>query len=188
MKRFNNAFLLFLVFILITGCASEPHEKNLDSRAFTQHFDAQRSCRAYIDLLVMPAAQSLSVKRTPEEMRIWLNEHSEISFSDIAAQVQDATKGQGELDPKRESDQVKVAKQLYEVLRRRPDFQFSSCGSDVRDFVMESLYFGLGGEDSPVAFELRRRGIEDGWEQRWVLLVSLMAGALVKEEAKTSEQ
>jgi len=85
---------------------------------------------------------------------------------------------QGVLDPQRQSDQLKVAKQLFEVLSERPDFEASSCGSDVREFVMESLYIGIGGEDAPVSNELRQRGIEGGWEQRWVLLTSLMAGVI----------
>ena len=43
---------------------------------------------------------------------------------------------------------------------------------------MESIYLGLGGENSLVANYLQERGIDGGWEQRWVLLTWLMAGHL----------
>lgn len=179
MRTFYHLSLFVLLASSMAGCASESQIRELDPHAFSQHFAAQRACKVYVDSLVMPAAEKLSAKRTPEEMRVWLSEHPDNAFSELVTRVQDDTVAQGALDPRRESDQLAVTMRLFEVLRGRPDFEASSCGSDVREFVMESLYLGLGGEDAPVAAELRQRGIEDSWEQRWVLLASLMAGVLV---------
>lgn len=145
----------------MAGCVSEPPTRELDAEAFSGHFAAQRTCKAYIDSLVVPAARKLSTERSPEEIRTWLRDHRGGAFSELVEQVQRKTAALGTLDPRRESDQIKVAGQLFDVLSERPDFPASSCGTDVREFVMESLYLGLGGEDAPVATELRRRGIKD---------------------------
>lgn len=178
MKTICNLSLLMLLASSMAGCASESQIRELDPDAFSRHFSAQRACMAYIDSLVAPIAEKLSAKRTPEEMRAWLHEHQDNAFSELVARVQRDTVAQGALDPRRQSDQIKVTMRLFEVLRERPDFQASSCGSDVREFVMESLYLGIGGERAPVVNELRQRGIEGSWEQRWVLLTSLMAGVV----------
>jgi len=179
MRTMRYLSLLMLLANSMAGCASESQIRELDPGAFSGHFSAQRTCRAYVDSLVAPAAKKISAKRTPEEMRVWLHEHQDDdALAELVARVQRDTAIHGALDPRRESDQLKVTMRLFEVLRQRPDFEASSCGSDVREFVMESLYLGIGGEDSPVADELRQRGIEGNWEQRWVLLTSLMAGVV----------
>ena len=179
MKTMRYVFLLTLLASSMTGCARESQIRELDPEAFSGHFTAQRACKAYIGSLVAPTAEKLSVMRTPEEMRAWLHEHQdEDAFSELVVRVQSETILLGVLDPRRESDQLKVTMRLFDALKERPDFESSSCGSDVREFVMESLYLGVGGEDAPVADELRQRGIEGSWEQRWVLLTSLMAGVV----------
>lgn len=179
MRTMRYLSLIMLLASSMAGCASEHQVRELDADAFSGHFSAQRACKAYIDSLVAPAAEKLSEKRTPEQMRAWLHEHrDEDAFSELVARVQNDTVALGALDPRRESDQLKVTMRLSEALRERPDFEASSCGSDVREFVMESLYLGVGGEDAPVADELRQRGIDGSWDQRWVLLTSLMAGVV----------
>ena len=162
----------------MSGCASEAPIGQIDADAFSKHFAAQRACKKYVAALVGPAAEALSAKKTLGEMRAWLREHSDDEFSKLATRVQALTAVQGSLDPQSKIDQRKVVMLIFKVLSERTDFEGSSCGPDVREFVAESLYLGLGGETSEVAAELHRRGVEGGWEQRWVLLTSLMAGAL----------
>ena len=179
MRMMRALFLLVLLASSMAGCASENQIREIDPDAFSGHFSAQRTCKVYIDSLVAATAEKLAMKRTSEEMRAWLHDHQDDdAFAKLVARVQRDTVVHGALDPRRESDQLKVAMRLFEVLRERPDFEESSCGSDVREFVMESLYLGIGGEDAPVADELRQRGIEGSWEQRWVLFTSLMAGVV----------
>lgn len=178
MRARRRLGLRMLLACSMTGCASDHQVHELDPDEFSMHFSSQRSCKKYIDTIVIPTAQKISAKETREEMRAWLHNHPDDAFSELVARVQSDTLAHGALNPRRESDQMRVSMQLYEALRERPGFEASLCGPDVREFVMESLYMGVGGESAPVVAELRRRGIEDSWEQRWVLLTSLMAGDL----------
>lgn len=179
MKLVRYIFPLMLITMSMAGCASDSRVREIKHDAFSKHFRDQGKCKAYIDSLAAPAADKISAKRSPEEMRVWFREHQdEDAFSRLVIAVQRATEVHGELHPRRESDQLKVTMELFEVLKSRPDFELSSCGAGVREFVMESLYLGLGGESSPVVDELRQRGVESSWEQRWVLLTLLMAGAV----------
>lgn len=92
--------------------------------------------------------------------------------------MQKSTLPLGGLDPRLESSQLKVVSHLSEVMRECLNFDKSECGPSVHEAVMESIYLGLGGENSLVANYLQERGIDGGWEQRWVLLTWLMAGHL----------
>jgi hypothetical protein len=178
MRATRYSFTLILLAISMFGCAGELEVRELDPNAFSRHFVAQQACMSYVDSLVAPAIKQLSLMRNPEDMRAWISEHPRNSFSELVAQVQRNTMAQGALNPRIEADQIKVAAQLFEVMKMRADFEKSSCGPDVREHVMESLYLGLGGESSLVSAEFRRRGIGDSWEQRWVLLTILMAGII----------
>lgn len=173
----HHSFIL-LVAISMSGCASEPRVQELDADAFSGHFQALRTCKSYISSLVAPAARELSTNSTPEAMRGWINQHKDNdAFAELAVRVQNRTRALGTLDPRRESDQLVVTTRLFEALSERPDFGSSLCGSDVGELVMESLYLGVGGENSSIAEELRRLGIEGSWAQRWALLTFLMAGS-----------
>lgn len=165
-----------LLVALAAGCAGRADERDIDAAAFQRHFADQRACRAFVDAIVLPAAAPMAAAPTPEAMRAWLRAHPGLAFSALVARVQLATAGAGPLDPAIDADQMVVARALEAALEDAPGYSASGCGPAAREIVMESLYLGLGGDASPVAAELRRRGVVDGHDGRRVLLASLMAG------------
>lgn len=175
-----------IIFLLLSlgvggasGCASNEHSGYLDEDAFSRHFAGQESCMRYVNSTVGPASERLSAFRMPEEMRSWINDNEgRDPFARLVKRMQRETAELGVIDPRQEADQLAVTSRIFAALEEDADFRSSSCGADVREFFMESLYRGVGGEAAPVAEEIRRRGTGDVTEQRWVLLTALMAGSI----------
>lgn len=159
------------------GCAKDSQEMEMSVDAFHGHFAAQRACKAFVDSLVGPAIVGLTAQRSVADMRSWIQEETTNTFAIVVREVQSASI-ENPVDPKSESDQLRLASALDDALRDFPGFGSSSCDSDVREYVMESLYLGMGGPESEVAKELRSLGITGEREQRWVMITSLLAGTL----------
>lgn len=178
MKKISIYIYILIFTSLISGCMGEGGIREIDSGKFINYSSAQVACKNYIESLITPVTNNISTKKTLWEMRAWIDENQEYDFSRIVRQVQNQTKKYNLIDPKNELDQMKVAAILFDVLSVRSDFKESMCGPDVREYVMESIYLGIGGEDSVVSQDFSRNGIDDSWKQRWILMTMLMAGYL----------
>lgn len=177
--RLAYILILFLA-PWISACAGQTtsDELELDPTALNAHFADQQKCGRYVESLVRPVVQALRKQSTIQEMRDWLRDHPQENFSKLVLRIQQLTTAEGPIDPRSESDQLRVTQLLWTEMGILPGFDQASCGPDVREAVMESFYLGLGGSKAQVNLQLRRNGVTGAWEQRWVLITALMAGCL----------
>lgn len=168
-------FLVLLVFLISIGaCASQSRS---DAPASLEPFSASmRSCKASMDEQVLPIATEMASIESVAEMRHWIDVDHSHYFSSVIRKVRSRTVAMGRIDPIVAADQIRVIQALSDELER--DANFPACGADVRDYVMESLFVGLGGERALVMNELRKDGVTAVAEQKWVLLTALLAGSL----------
>jgi len=169
---------IFLCAFALSGCTSEQRGEEMNDDAFNAHFADQRKCARFIESLVHPSTKALAAESTVEGMRSLLQGNLSDRFAALVVRVQDRAAKDDPIDPRREADQLKVAGYLFEEISKLSGFEQSRCSADVREAVMEALYLGIGGQDALVVEQLRRAGAKGSWEQQWVLLTALMAGAL----------
>lgn len=169
-----------LLCVATSACAEAPtsdkHEMDADS--FRKHFADQNACVHYVEQIVHPAALELAGMPSIGEMRAWIDAHQKDKFARLAKAVQTATNNADVLDPRREKDQLAVTGKILPAMRELPGFDASHCGPNVRDILMDAVYEGVGGNNAPVVVELKRLGVTEISEQRWVLLVALLAHSL----------
>lgn len=173
----RSSALVFL-YLLLSGCAGEAPSGELSASAFDSHFSGQQKCAAYLQSLVDPISSELSKKRTVEEMRAWLQSHPDENFSRLVMRMQNITKDEGQINPRVETDQLKITSRLRGEMLFLPGFRQSACGADVHEGVMESFYLAIGGRSAPINEQLINHGEIGNSERQWVLLTALMAGEL----------
>lgn len=175
--------LLTLISLLtLQACASpspqveEDTTMNLES--MNQFFDEQKKCMEYINVITHPAVDLFSKESRIEGIREWVAKHKTDQLSILILKVQADTYRLGKINPTSKSDQKIIFSSLNKIIQLDPNFISSACGSDVQEYVNEALYLGVGGENSKVAAQLARNGVEGSWEQRWALTALLMAGQI----------
>lgn len=177
MKSIFASSLFAFVACTLTGCASPS--KQPDLAALTdQYFDDMDTCYGYISDIVSPSVKALASYDTPEQMRTWVAQNPRDLFSLLVRDIQLKSVPYGPLDPRSEGDQLKVVVLIYDALKEMRGFRQSRCGPDVREYVEDIFYHGIGGSGSRIDANLRDRGIDAIWQRRRALLTSLMAGSV----------
>lgn len=162
--------VIFLIFMgTSTGCLAE-----IPPTEFSAYFQQRQQCLAFTDALVAPIAKQLSEFNSIQLMREWIVRNKNNAFSMLVLHVQSETKNLGNVDLFDEAAQLRIFLIMQTEMQKITGYTQSGCGSDVREYVAQSLYLNIGGVQSAVAKQFLHDGIEGVTTQSHYLLASLL--------------
>lgn len=79
-----------------------------------------------------------------------------------------------DFDLRAERSQLQISNLLYDKMAELPSFSESRYGPDLREVVMDHLYWKPKGESSGLVLELRKQGVAGHSEMQLVLMTALL--------------